>query len=232
MKLIITRPVADAQPLAAQLVSRGHAVVRAPLLEIRSRADAALPAGAFQAVCITSANGVLNTALLAPLLHCPCYCVGPQSAAAAQAAGFADVRTRGGNLTALAEAVATELAPSHGPLLYLSGAETSGDLRGTLTQMGFTVQRVIAYDAVPCPLLLTPQDLEDCDGVLLYSPRTAKLWTAALAAMPDGAADRLLHFCLSQNVAAQLPRQWRKRVADRPDEDHMLSMLDRMPEAE
>jgi uroporphyrinogen-III synthase len=230
MKLIITRPMGDGVPLARKLEERGHEAILAPLLKIEARTDATLPNKKYQAICITSANVFVSPGLLRTRLHLPLYCVGPQSAEAARHAGFTDVRERGGNVRGLAEAIVRELPAATGPVLYLSGQETSGDLRGLLNTQGFEVDRIVIYDAVPLVMTLSEGELSQADGVLLYSPRSARLWLEALAGrkMKNG----FTHFCLSQNVARNLPLGSRLRIAQQPDEDHMLSLLDQAGEAE
>jgi uroporphyrinogen-III synthase len=232
MKLIVTRPLADAIVLAKQLEQRGHTTIIAPLLNIVARSDVSLPNEGWQALCVTSANGLLRADLVAPLRKLPVYCVGPQSARGAELAGLAEVRQRGGDVKGLASAIASELHPEAGPILYLSGSETSGDLEGKLSAHGFAVHRAVTYDAMPLALQLTSEQWQAAEGVLLYSPRSARLWAEAVAASAVARANKLVHFCLSANVARNLPHNWRARVAARPDEEHMLSMLDRPAEAE
>lgn len=230
MKLIITRPMGDALPLARKLEARGHEAIIAPLLKIEARDGGALPEKTYQAMCITSANAFVNPEILSARQSVPLYCVGPQSAEAARRAGFSDVRARGGNVHGLAEAISRELKATDGPLLYLSGQETSGDLQGLLGGQGFAVDRVVAYDAVPLALTLTQAELSLADGVLLYSPRSARLWVEALASRR--VKDRFVLYCMSQNVARNLPLGSRIRIARQPNEDHMLSLLDQAGEAE
>lgn len=230
MKLIITRPMGDALPLARKLEERGHEAIIAPLLKIEARDGVALPEKTYQAICITSANAFVSVELFDAQQNLPLYCVGPQSAESARRAGFADVRERGGNVHGLAEAIASELSAITGPLLYLSGQETSGDLQGLLTAQGFEVDRVVAYDAVPLALNLSQTELSQADGVLLYSPRSARLWVKALARR--SVKHGFTHFCLSRNVARNLLLGSRIRIARQPDEGHMLSLLDQAGEAE
>jgi uroporphyrinogen-III synthase len=230
MKLIITRPMGDGVPLARKLEERGHEAIIAPLLKIEARTDATLPGKKYQAICITSANVFVSPGLLGARHQLPLYCVGPQSAEAARYAGFTDVRERGGNVRGLAEAIARELTAAAGPVLYLSGQETSGDLLGLLITHGFEVDRLVIYDAVPLVMTLSEGELLQADGVLLYSPRSARLWVEALAGRK--VKNGFIHFCLSPNVARKLPLGSRLRIAQKPDEDHMLSLLDQAGEAE
>ncbi len=227
MRLILTRPEKDARPLADKLQALGHACIRVPLMEIVPREGAVVPAARYQAVCITSANGLANPSLLAGLRDTKLLCVGPQSAAAATAAGFTDVTAAGGDVVGLTAYITSHLRPADGPLLYLSGAATSGDLEGRLQREGFGVARVVSYDAVST----TPDDLAkavtSADAVLLYSPRTAKLWVEQIekAKLAHHMAD-MIHLCLSQAVANALPESWPRRVAHTPDEAAMLAVLE------
>jgi len=61
-------------------------------------------------------------------------------------------------------------------------------------------------------------------GVLLYSPRSAKLWLE-LARRHDIKAKAMLHFCLSPNIAAILPDGFVTRVAPRPTEESLLEII-------
>ena len=105
--------------------------------------------------------------------------VGPQSLAAARASGFMQAEAHGGDVTGLAAHMREKLSPAAGPILYLSGAETAGDLAGQLASYGFDCRRIVLYDAVPAPELgpaqaamAEPSDL----AVVLFSPRTARIW--------------------------------------------------------
>lgn len=229
MKVIVTRPQADAAPLLARLTERGHMGRALPLLAIVARDDAVIPPMSWQAVCITSANGLTGLKPTPELLSLPLLCVGPQSAAAARNYGFTSVQAHGGNVEGLAAYVSETLSPRNGPLLYLSGAETSGDLEGRLKASGFTVERVICYDAVPQRPEGLAAAVNWADAVMLYSPRTARLWADSVAAIA-GDASRLCHVCLSANVARQLPQSWPLRVADTPDEIGILASLERSHE--
>lgn len=232
MKLLVTRPIEDAQPLAKKLEGLGHEAVIVPLLEIKPRDDVVLPELPFQAVCVSSANGLSAKVKLSVFHHIPFFAIGPQSALEARRQGFDHVHDRGGNVEGLVQTICKSLKPENGPLLYLSGSETTGDLEGKLKSHGFTVSRAIVYDAVPCSVTNLDAFIEGADGVLLYSPRTTKLWVAQLRnAKLEDRAKSLQHFCLSANVAANLPQGWLKHVSHTPDESGMLSLLDEMDSA-
>ncbi|MDE2385297.1 MAG: uroporphyrinogen-III synthase [Alphaproteobacteria bacterium] len=236
MKLVVTRPEADAPGLAAALRARGHEVVLAPLLAIVPRRDLKLAHSRYQAVAVTSANGPRSFPddLVAQIGRAtPVLAVGAQSAAAARGLGFTTVVAEGGDVHGLAAAISSQLSPAAGPILYVSGAETSGDLEGQLTRAGFSVERLVTYDAVAQKLDKARAAILAADGVLLYSPRSAKLWVAELQHLGLGAAlARLRHFCLSAQVAAALPANTHISIAEKPAEQAMLALLDLAGKAE
>ncbi len=233
MRLIITRPEEDASLLAGKLAGLGHIGIVMPLLAIKPRPTPILPDLPWQAICVTSANAVRAVNYPDALKSTALYCVGPQSLNEARHQGFKRASAHGPDANSLSAHIVSHLKPEAGPLLYLSGAEISADLAGKLRAKKFTIHREIVYDAVPAAPGNLASELPEADGILLYSPRSAQHWLAALKqqALADAAAD-ITHFCLSANVAAALPKHFRRTVADSPDELGMLTMLDRRPEAE
>lgn len=229
MRIAVTRPEEDAGPLTAKLSAMGHEVVMAPLLTIRPRDGVSIPALPWQAVAVTSANGIRALPETHDLTEFRVLTVGPQSLKAATAAGLC-AEAHGGDVTGLAAFIRAELDPKAGPILYLSGAETAGDLQGQLAAAGFDCTRVVLYDAAPSDSL---GDAEDAlrqgllDAVLLYSPRSAKIWRDLVERAGLGPqAARLAHLCLSRNVAAALPEAWERAVSESPDEAAILRLLE------
>jgi uroporphyrinogen-III synthase len=141
------------------------------------------------------------------------------------------VAAAGGDVADLARLMASVLDRLKGPVLYLSGKETAGDLAGDLAARGLEVERVVLYEAVAATTL--PREARfalqegTADGVLIYSPRSARVWKALLETEGLSAAGRrLCHYCLSANVAAALGSDYVTLTADHPDEDALLSLLD------
>lgn len=224
MTLIVTRPAADAARLIARLRAAGRAAIASPLLSIVPRRDITWPAGPFRAIALSSANAARAPGSgTSHAMQLPVFTPGAQSAEAARQAGFTDVTACGGDVRALAAAIPTELSP----VLYLSGAETAGDLKGLLAARGIACDNLVLYDAVPAQVL-SPAALDllrggGASGVLLYSPRTARIWRGLIGG--GGLADRLPHYCLSAAVAAGLDPAWPRHVAASPDEDALLAMI-------
>lgn len=227
MKLLVTRPLEDSGPLAEKLEALGHETVVVPLLAIKPRDEIVIPEQPYQALCVSSANGLLARADLSAYKHNLFFAIGPQSALEARKMGFDHVHDKGGNVEGLVRTIAKHAKPENGPLLYLSGAETTGDLEGKLKAQGFSVVRVIVYDALPCRVPELAALIDGAEGVLLYSPRTTKLWVDQInGAKLTNTATELLHFCLSANVAAGLPQNWRRVISATPNENAMLQLID------
>lgn len=231
MRIAVTRPEEDAEPLRLKLEIMGHEAVMAPLLAIRPRQGVAIPDLPWQAVAVTSANGIRALPPDHDLHGLRMLAVGPQSLKAATQAGFT-AEAHGGDVDGLAAFVRSALDPKAGPILYLSGAETAGDLAAQLASAGFDCRRLVLYDAVPAQSLGAAEAaLREgaLDAVLLYSPRSARIWRSLVEAAGLGAAaGKLIHLCLSRNVAAALPDRWPRRLAAAPDEASMLALLDQI----
>ncbi len=232
MKLAITRPREDALPLSRILAARGHQSVVAPLLEIVPRAGVIWPDKQFQAVCVTSANGLRSlSGPINPKL--PIFAVGTQSAVAARDRGFEHVTAEGGDVHGLVKNIARTARPADGPILYISGSETSGDLQGQLQKSGFSVTRLVTYNAVPQKLDDVASELRTCDGVLLYSPRSAKLWIQEMKRLGFGSLlQHMMHYCLSLQVTGNLPSLVPKKTAESPNEATLLALLEFKGKAE
>ncbi len=242
MRLLVTRPEADAGKLMAALAGNGHEAVLAPLMEIDFHDDAELPVRDWQAILVTSANGVRALAArseAATMKAVPVLAVGHASAEAARAAGFSHVRSAAGDVEALADLVSAELSPDAGPLLHVAGSVTAGDLQVMLGVKGFEVVRAVLYEARPVRFLPdvahAALEARDVDGVLLYSPRTARLFmTLVHEAGLDGALAGVEAFCLSGAVAADAVGRdgegalfRRVHVAERPEQPALIELVNK-----
>ena len=230
MRIAITRPEEDAGPLEAKLAALGHSAIAVPLLAIVPRRGAAIEALPYQAVAVTSANAVRALGNRGELRSLRMLTVGPQSLTAAQAAGFSGAEAHGGDVHGLARHICRTLKPGDGPILYLSGAETTGDLQGQLLAAGFDCRRVVLYDAVPAASLGAANAMlrkGGLDAVLLYSPRSARIWCGLVAKAGLAAQAAAPHYlCLSRNAARMLPETWKCHIAAAPDEGAMLALLE------
>lgn len=232
MRILITRPIEDAKPLADALEERGVEVLIEPLLEIRHLDDAEIDLDGVQGLLFTSGNGVRAFAALSPRRDLKAFTVGDGSAEAARQAGFPDVESAKGDLEALAALVVDRLKAEDGILFHAAGTVTAGDLKARLEGLGYRVRRAQLYEA-KVATALSPETranltLGGIDAVLLFSPRTAvtfaELWQAAGA--PSLAHIQAL--CLSAAVAREIGNLgWAAvEIADRPDLRSMLALVD------
>ncbi len=229
MRLLVTRPAADGQALAAELEARGHSVICAPVIDIATKPDAAPDLTDVKGLAFTSANGVRAfQPFAAPARHLPAYGVGPQTAAALSAAGFSNVHIAGGDVTSLARTI-TDDCPE-GPVLHISGRDQAGDLAVTLKAAGCEARRAVLYEARAAtelpPAALTALRDNALDGVILYSKRSAEIfYRLAGAANLDASLPQA--FCLSAGVA-EIARAAgaQTHVAEFPDDAHIYACLD------
>lgn len=236
MRVVVTRPEHQAAATAERLAARGHAAIPAPLLAFRGHPEA-IPvdrADAFAGVVLTSQNAVralAETPRRGALLALPAFAVGAATAAAARAAGFAAVESAGGDADALARTLAARPALAGRRLLHLVGRDKATALGPLLAPARIAVEEAVAYamEAVAAP----PEGLRaaartGADALLVYSPRTARVLAALVAADPA-----LAPLCavpavaISQAAARPLADGgWRTiRVAETPSEPAMLAAL-------
>lgn len=221
MRLWVTRTEPGALATAGRLAALGHAPVVAPLLRIEPLApEIALDGVA--ALAFTSPNGVAAFARLNPRRDLPVFAVGDATAEAATAAGFAAVRSAGGDVHDLTELIAT--ARPSGPVLHAGAREPAGDLVGALDERGVAARSVAVYAAVPAPGEAGLKALAEgrLDGVLIHSPRAARRLVEAAPAARD-----LPAYCISPAAAAPLIAAGfgRAAAAPFPDEASLLKLI-------
>ncbi|HLI19743.1 MAG TPA: uroporphyrinogen-III synthase [Stellaceae bacterium] len=235
MKVLVTRAEGDAESLAARLAERGHDSAIESLMTIRFRTDGVPGLAPFldgvQAALFTSANGVRAFAAATPRRDFRAFAVGDATAAAARAAGFADVVSAGGTVEDLARLAIARLKPKAGALLHPAGSVTAGDLQGLLEAAGFTLRRAVLYEAVPSEALsaATRAALQrrEIDAALFFSPRNAATFVRLTAGLEES-AKHMIAVALSAAVAEKLAAlPWRRiAVAAAPNEASLLAALD------
>jgi uroporphyrinogen-III synthase len=234
VRLLVTRPQPDAERSAAALRARGHATVVAPLLRIETVDGVEIGSGPWTAILVTSANAAAAVARhrrFPELKNLPVLAVGERSAQAMRDMGFADVISAGGGMGELTRLAAGRLTRG-ARLLYLAGAERSGDLAGDLAARNFAVQTVVIYRALAAEAL-PPAAAEalaaGIDGVLHFSKRSAEAYVKAAqaAGFIDSGINNPVHFCLSAQVAEPLIQAGaaKVRVAASPDEAALLALI-------
>lgn len=232
MRVLVTRPEADALRTAKRLKALGHEVVVDPLLTIEVMKFEPIT-DRYDGVVITSTNAIraAGETTIAALRALPLYAVGAQSGEDGRAAGFQDVKIGGGDAFALAALLRKSLTAG-ARLLYLAAAARAQDLAALVKDAGIEIEMRVVYRAVPANNL--GEDTiaflrgGGIDSVLHYSRRSAKNFIALLEKvklLPKASA--LRHLCISDTAATPLQSAgFRVEVAHEPSEDALFALLD------
>jgi uroporphyrinogen-III synthase len=230
VRILVTRPPPGGPRTAARLRALGHVVDEVPVLAVVPT-GVAWPSGPFDAVVLTSVNGLAGLPRPVPpdLAATPVFGVGRKTAEAARLAGFPAVATADGDAAALAALLQARTRPG-ARVLYPTGAVRKPVLEKALAAAGLTVVGAVTYAARPVPpeVLAARLGAGAPDAVLHFSRASAQAWLAA--AQAGGHAAALVagrHLVLSPDVAGPLLAAGATdvRVAGRPDEDALLALL-------
>jgi uroporphyrinogen-III synthase len=222
----ITRTEPDNADTAARLREMGFCALTVPVLKPRAVRTVCLQ-GTPDALVFTSAHGVRFHDLDRKMLKLPVFTVGDRTARAAISAGYRDVRSASGDVRDLEHLVRQEI-PVGETVFHLSARQPAGDLVGNLKKAGYETRNIPVYEtgAVPVAELtaaLVP--LKNIGGILVHSPRAGRIVKQVIDGFPTGFAGSI--YCIS--LAAAVPfaglSRARVRVADRPDEDSMLRLV-------
>lgn len=213
-RIWVTRARPGAEATSGRLTALGLTPLVAPLLEVRTLA-AEIDLTGIDGLIFTSRNGVAAFTALNPDRARRVFTVGEATAHAAREAGFTDVVSAGGDLTALAALIRDE-APGM-TLLHAAAAKPAGDL-STLVGDRAQVRATAVYETVETHA--APP--KAWDTVLIHSPRAA---TAFAARTPD--ARGRLACAISTAAAAPLASLpfAEVRIAAAPTEDAVLETL-------
>jgi uroporphyrinogen-III synthase len=231
MRVFVFRPRPDAERTARVIAEHGFEPVVAPLFEVVRLSDAA-PEGAFDALVLTSGNGVPALADgPATWRDLPVFTVGGRTAAKVRDAGLDDTRSADGDRNDLIELIKRTL-PTPANLLMIVGRDRKEDVPDRLREAGYVVTLWTAYAAEPVSVL--PEDTQAAlrhgggGAALHYSARGARTFIAL--AQAAGVADEALeltHVALSADVASPLISAGASTVlvAEHPEEAGMLAAL-------
>ncbi|MCR4521522.1 MULTISPECIES: uroporphyrinogen-III synthase [Bosea] len=231
MRVFVFRPRPDAERTARAIAEHGFEPVVAPLFEVIRLTDAA-PEGAFDAIVLTSGNGVPALADgPATWRDLPVFTVGSRTAAKVREAGLDDTRSADGDRNDLIELIKRTL-PAPAKLLMIVGRDRKEDVPDRLREAGYEVTLWTAYAAEPVSVL--PEDTQAAlrhgggGAALHYSARGARTFIAlAQAANVADEALELTHVTLSADVASPLISAGASTVlvAEHPEEAGMLAAL-------
>jgi uroporphyrinogen-III synthase len=233
MRLLLTRSQPEADETASELRERGHEVMVEPMLTIgfAPAPEDLHPDG----LIVSSKNGVRALAewKASKRWHAiPLFAVGDETAEAARAEGFREVKSASGTSEDLAKLVLREFPPGKGRLVYVAAEERSPTLETRLGEAGHEFQTVVAYKATPPAALSEPTATAlgegKVDGVLLFSRRAAETLRSLLGRGPlrAGVGETAV-FALSEKTAggfAGVPVKSIK-VAPHADAESLLGLI-------
>jgi uroporphyrinogen-III synthase len=231
-RMLVTRPLPDAEETAWRLAALDIEAVTCPLLTHRTL-DTGLPeATGFAAIVFTSANSLRaleERGALGAYLGLKAYAVGDRTAAAAREHGFADVESAGGSFADMVELLAH--AELEGPVFYPAAQDHRGDLGKSLAPFGAMAITTHVYAMEPVEDISAEVVEALGSGAiaagLFYSRRTAETFVRLCGSRLDRAVrTRFGALCLSEAVAEPLLDAHFVRVglADNPSEDAMMGL--------
>jgi len=172
VRVVVTRPGAGGEELAARLRGRGHEVVLCPLIAIEPLGDGPVEVGGYDWVVVTSPNGARELLRRSHGRLPRVAAIGPGTAAALTAAGVEPDLVPA---VSTQEGLLAELPRPAGRVLF-AGAE---DARPVLAH-------ALAADVVPLyrTVALRPPDPPAGDLVVLASASAARAFAALALRMP------------------------------------------------
>ena len=221
MKILITRPIAESQELAQQLIDMGHEVIITPLLEIHLVDNLDLKSfEQYEAIMISSKNAIKAIADANKQLKL--LVVGQQTTKFAQSLGFANSIFAGEDISELQATIKT-----YKNLLYLSGEYVTKDLSS------LEIKRQIVYKAIPIipNTLINFIKLKSLKLCLFFSTRTAQVFVDFIM------NHRLQSYCrniialtLSNKIAHSLKDLDFKNcyAADKPNSRDLVKLINRV----
>ena len=231
VRVLVTRPEPDAGDTARRLAALGCVPDVFPLTRMHvTRVRLPEPTG-LSGLIVTSANALRALAergALEAYRALPLFAVGARTAAAARAAGFAEVTSAGGDAAMLIDLVSAHAGA--GTYFYPAAEETARNLPKALAASGRLVIAARVYRMEPVPRLdpavAARLEAGELAAALVYSRRAAMLFAELTELVLSPRRRRELTLvCLSENVAAPLVSHGFVRIvlADFPSEEAMMA---------
>jgi len=172
MRLIVTRPVEQAEPLASRLRDLGHDVVVCPLIRVEPLADGPVDAAGYDWLIVTSANGAHELARRGGALPSRVAAVGPGTAAALRSHGIDPELVPS---VSSQEGLLAELPRPAGRVLVAAAEDARQLLVDELDADFLPLYRTV---------LLRPERVPDGDAAVLASASAARAFAALGSDVP------------------------------------------------
>lgn len=179
------------------------------------------------ALVFTSLQAIRLHRFFPSLAEIPVFAVGDHSARFARLRGYRNVASASGDVHDLRGLVRARMRTG-ADILHISAVQPAADLAAMLREDGFIARRLCVYETVEASLLdleWIAGSLASIDIILIHSPRAARHVAAWLHRQsPDWAG---VICCISAAAAAPFEgvARARIRIAARPDEASLLSLL-------
>lgn len=241
MRILLTRPKAEAEAMQALLTADGHEVTLAPLLAIALE-DIPIDTVAGASGLIATSRNALKALARAPALPIarakPLFTVGPATSEFARSLGFHDIRQGTGTAASLVPLIsANRDGFGRSPLVHLAGDHTAFDLETALRGLGQQVSQVRAYRQVAAeslsPDVIAKASNGGLDAVVLMSPRTARIWSGLVKAYGiEDISRKMTHVCLSGAVAEGIGFSPKPpiAIAVQPQASEIVALIARLAE--
>ena len=225
MRILLTRPEADAATSAEHLSALGHTCLIAPLFEIVATQDTK-PAGPFTKLLATSAHAFHDKTRDGAFYDMPLHVVGERTAQAARLAGFQNIH----HICADGPTLAQTIGEGAEHFLYLAGRERRPELENLLKAQGHQVTPWVVYETRDCTTLPTiaqhALSAGEIDAVMHFSTRSAELYRAlAKAAGLEADALKPIQLAISARAGTALSGAKRVALAPTPDFEGLVSAL-------
>ncbi|MEL7471439.1 MAG: uroporphyrinogen-III synthase [Pseudomonadota bacterium] len=228
MTVLLTRPVADSDRIAATLASHGIETLIWPLTRIEIIATDIHLTDDTEAIVFSSANGVRGFAATCARRDLAALCVGRRTAELAGEHGFSDVRDADGAFQDLVDLV---VRTARRRVAYARGETVSGNLSACLIPHDIDCDEHIVYrtlqaeeppDDVACAFMEQRMDV-----VTIWSTRNAHVLADSLTAREDWRLDRTVLVAISESAAEPLAKAGfgRIAVASRPNATEMIAEI-------
>ena len=235
LRVLVTRPGDDGIALSKLLEAKGIQTIIEPLLTKKYFKGPEIDLLNFQALVLTSANGVRALAKRTSRRDIRLYAVGDATATTAREAGFGEVYSAAGNIESLADLIAEKSSSADGPFLHIAGSSVAGDLKNLINTAGFVCEREILYEAIAERSLrsstIGAMKDKQVNVITLYSPRSAERFVDLVRkARLVRVCQEIRVVCLSEAVASNVREiQWKDvLIAEEPNQESLLAIIDRL----
>jgi len=239
-KILITRPIREAEKTAQILKARGFDVIIEPMLTI-SAVNFDLPeVRGLDALIFTSQNGVRFFDAPQEFKEIPVVTVGEKTAALAKELGYKDVQCLGADMAELAQGLNQLNCAAQKTYGYVRGVHTAGNLKDSIDSPKINMVETVVYDSIQSTQfsdnVLKNIENKDVRAVLFYSRRAAQAF-ADCAAFHANQQTRtgdiyeglksIQALCLAPSMVEYLDKLPMKdiKVSASPNEETLLSLL-------